>query len=269
MVLVFLALWSAGAAAQSLPLVVDAGPFQHFCNPVTVQIGGAPTANGGTAPYTYQWAPTTPLNTYTVSNPYASVTVTTTFTVTVRDGVGAIQKDTVTIRIYNYSIDAGADTTIHEGQTITLHGHAPGATGTFWQPPSGNIYNQNTPNPNVFPNSTMTYTLAAVYPGGCTLYDTVRVTVIPGSDLWFFNTFSPNGDGANDYFYIGNIEKYPNNVLEIYNRYGQKIFSETPYKNDWDGKYQTSELPAGTYYYLLDTKSDKGGKHHGSVTIVR
>lgn len=250
--------------------VVDAGAYRKLCpNYGYTQLGGAPTASSGVTPYTYLWQPTTLVSNSQIANPVTNVTVTTTFTVTVTGGNGETKKDTVTVYVYNYSVDAGKDTTIKQGQTITLHGHANGATGTYWQPPSGPIYNQNSLNPDVFPSQTTLYTLAVTFPGGCTLYDTVRVTVVASSDLFFYNTFTPNGDGANDYFYIGNIEKYPNNVLEIYNRYGQKIFTKTPYQNDWDGKYLNNELPAGTYFYILDTKTEAGGKHHGQVNIIR
>jgi gliding motility-associated-like protein len=261
----------SGFLAHAQAPSADAGPYQVFCSsgPVGVTLGGAPTASGGISPYTYQWQPSVSLNNAQAANPLATVTVTTTFTVTVTGSNGESAKDTVTIRLYNYGIDAGRDTIIKQGQTITLHGHANGATHVNWEPSNYNIYNQNSLNPDVFPGVTITYTFSAVYPGGCVLYDYVTVTVIPGSDLFFFNTFSPNGDGANDYFYIGNIEKYPNNVLEIYNRYGQKVFSKTPYQNDWDGKYLNNELPAGTYFYILDTKTDSGGKHHGQVNIIR
>lgn len=175
--------------------------------------------------------------------------------------------DTVTVFVYPYSVDAGKDTTIRKGQTITLEGQAAGAASVNWTP-SYNMYNSNTLKPDVYPNTTTVYTLSAAF-AKCNLQDTVRVTVLDSEELFFFNTFTPNGDGANDNFSVGNIELYPDNVLEIYNRYGQKVYTKTGYKNDWDGKYLNQELPAGTYFYLLDTKSEKGGKYHGHVNIIR
>lgn len=260
----------AGFLAKAQGPSADAGPYAVFCSggPISITIGGSPTASGGVAPYTYQWQPAALLDFPQTPNPTATVTVTTTFTVTVTGSNGETGKDTVTIRLYNYGINAGKDTTIKQGQTITLHGQAPGATHVNWMPSNYNIYNQNSLNPDVYPTITTTYTFTAVFPG-CTLVDYITVTVLPSSELFFFNTFSPNGDQVNDYFYIGNIEKYPNNVLEIYNRYGQKVYTKTPYQNDWDGKYLNSELPSGTYFYILDTKTEAGGKHHGQVNIIR
>jgi len=252
------------------PPTADAGPYKKFCPPGgSVVLGGNPTATGGTTPYTYKWKPTASLSDSTIAKPTASVSVTTTFTVTVTGANGESKQDTVTIFVYNYSVNAGKDTTIKQGQTITLQGTAYGATGTYWQPPSGYILNQNTLTPDVFPSSTTTFTLAVTFAGGCTLYDFVTVTVIPSDELFFFNTMTPNGDGSNDHFHIGNIEKYPENVLEIYNRYGQKVFNKMGYQNDWDGKYLNNELPAGTYFYILDTKSETGGKYHGQITIIK
>lgn len=249
----------------------DAGPYRAFCPPnAYVTLGGTPTATGGVPPYTYQWQPVSNFSNPTASNPSITVSVTTTFTVTVTGSNGETKKDTVTIRIYNYSINAGADTTIKKGQTITLHGQANGASQIGWVPDAAYIYNQHTLTPNVFPPTSLTYTFYAVFnPGNCTLYDFVDITVLPTDELFFFNSFTPNGDQVNDHFYIGNIDKYPDAVLEIYNRYGQKVFSKASYQNDWDGKYLNNELPAGTYFYILDTKSETGGKYHGSVNIIR
>uniref|UniRef100_UPI0030C8346A T9SS type B sorting domain-containing protein n=1 Tax=Yeosuana marina TaxID=1565536 RepID=UPI0030C8346A len=77
--------------------------------------------------------------------------------------------------------------------------------------------------------------------------------------LIFNNEFSPNGDGVNDYFVIGCIENYPNNKLEVYNRWGNIVYKKQGYRNDWDGTSngrvtinESEKLPVGTYYYVLD-----------------
>ncbi|MEO8147629.1 MAG: gliding motility-associated C-terminal domain-containing protein, partial [Bacteroidia bacterium] len=68
--------------------------------------------------------------------------------------------------------------------------------------------------------------------------------------------FTPNGDGKNDFFVIHNIEDYPQNSLEIYNRWGVKIYSTNNYKNDWNGEGKGGDtLPEGTYFYILNLKS--------------
>lgn len=254
------------------PPNADAGPYRKKCPGYgNTTLGGSPTASGGSAPYTYLWQPSATLNDSTIANPLTTVSVTTTFTVSVTGSNGETRKDTVTVYVYAFAINAGPDTTIKSGQTITLHGTVAGAPNQVnWMPSMGNIYNQNSLSPDVFPSTTTTYTFSAVYlTAGCTLYDYLTVTVIPTTELFFFNTFTPNGDGSNDYFFIGNLDKYPDNLLEIYNRYGQKVFNKTAYQNDWDGKYLNSELPAGVYFYILDTRTETGGKYHGQVTIVR
>jgi len=249
-------------------LVADAGLYQKICPDTSVRIGGTPTGSGGVGTLSYAWSPKASLNDSTLANPIASPTVTTIYTVFISDKTET-KKDTVTIFVYNAYLYAGPDVTIQQGQTITLHAQANGANMIYWSAPGNSIYNANSFNPDVFPSSTTLYVVVAHFPGNCTVYDHLTVTVVPGNNLFFYNTFTPNGDGSNDVFYIGNIEKYPDNVLEIYNRYGQKVFTKTDYQNDWDGKYLNDELPAGTYFYVLDTKSSSGGKHKGSVTIVR
>ncbi len=77
--------------------------------------------------------------------------------------------------------------------------------------------------------------------------------------LTVYNEFSPNGDGANDFFRIDCIENFPGNKLEVYNRYGTMVYSKNNYNNDWDGIANASgtigednKLPTGTYYYILN-----------------
>ncbi|MCH2215848.1 MAG: gliding motility-associated C-terminal domain-containing protein [Flavobacteriales bacterium] len=70
--------------------------------------------------------------------------------------------------------------------------------------------------------------------------------------------FSPNGDGINDVFVITSLnEFFPNNSIQIFNRWGAEVLSAAPYNNDWAGKAETGlnageVLPVGTYWYILD-----------------
>ncbi|WP_417444841.1 gliding motility-associated C-terminal domain-containing protein, partial [Joostella sp.] len=74
-----------------------------------------------------------------------------------------------------------------------------------------------------------------------------------------FNEMTPNNDGKNDYFKIQCIENYPGNTVDIYNRWGIKVYSAKDYQNNWDGTSdgratidKGAKLPTGTYYYVID-----------------
>ena len=79
-----------------------------------------------------------------------------------------------------------------------------------------------------------------------------------GLDLIVPQVISPNGDGVNDKFEVNGIYDYPNNVLMIYNRWGNLVYQTHGYNNDWDGKNLETvgiggnDLPVGTYFYVLD-----------------
>lgn len=80
--------------------------------------------------------------------------------------------------------------------------------------------------------------------------------------LEIFNEFSPNNDGVNDMFTITCIERFPNNEISIFNRYGILVYKTRGYNNDWNGKANVSGiakkdelLPSDTYYYVLTMNS--------------
>jgi len=82
------------------------------------------------------------------------------------------------------------------------------------------------------------------------------------------NTFSPNDDGINDTWNIANIDSYPGCTVNIYNRWGQNVFSSVGYGKSWDGRYKGTLLPVSTYYYIIDLKNDSK-PYSGSITIIR
>jgi len=86
------------------------------------------------------------------------------------------------------------------------------------------------------------------------------------------NAITPNDDGKNDVFIIPEIsmepEKYPDNVLIIFNRWGDVVFRANPYFNDWRGTDKNGkELPQGTYYYQMTL--DIGNTYQGDITILK
>lgn len=93
-----------------------------------------------------------------------------------------------------------------------------------------------------------------------------------GDRLNIPSTFSPNGDGINDYWIIQGVVDFPTSELSVFNRWGSLVYHKKPYDNTWDGKASTNvmgakELPEGTYFYILVLDGMKTLK--GSVYIKR
>ncbi len=96
----------------------------------------------------------------------------------------------------------------------------------------------------------------------------VTLNITELNDLVIPEGFSPNGDGINDYFEIVNLDDYEWVSLKIYNRWGQVIYENEAYLNDWSGDSKHSgTLPDGTYYY--DVEVSTGQEFRGYVIIKR
>ena len=50
---------------------------------------------------------------------------------------------------------------------------------------------------------------------------------------------------------IRGLEFYPNSIVEVYNRNGQRVFKKRNYQNDWEGEFNNSKLPSGSYLYKI------------------
>jgi gliding motility-associated-like protein len=93
---------------------------------------------------------------------------------------------------------------------------------------------------------------------------------IDTSTFKVYDVITPNGDNNNDKWIIANIEKYPNNEMFIYNRWGQIVYTKKAYLNDWEGTNQEGkDLPAAAYFYIIKLNDDKNTVWEGSVTILR
>ena len=79
------------------------------------------------------------------------------------------------------------------------------------------------------------------------------------------NVITPNGDGLNDVFEVGGLNLYRNSEIEIFDRWGNRVFESKDYTNDWDG----DDLPEGTYYYVLRVDDPNQTVHKGVITLLR
>lgn len=199
---------------------------------------------------------------------YSSLTVTTLFAAQVQSGACAtLTTSPVKITVYAPNpVDAGNDTTIMEGQSFTLNGSGLGSPS--WSPSTG-LSNPFSYTTTAAPNVTTSYVLTVNDIYSCSNYDTVTVTVIPLIfDGIITSVFTPNGDGINDTWYIQGIENYPDNEVQVFNIYGNEVFSKKKYTGDWQGTYNGADLPDGTYFYVLKI-NDKQKAIKGSLDILR
>jgi gliding motility-associated-like protein len=217
----------------------------------------------------YKWKPSVGINNDALSDVVVNpISDTADFSVIVKNKEGCFDSAFAkVIRIINPTVDAGNDQTILQGNSVRLSGKISGLYANyFWSPITG-IINPHDLNTTVLPNKTTTYFLTARGVNNCpSVTDSLVITILLNVEIP--NAFSPNGDGINDIWNITGLNTYPNSSLMLFNRYGQLLFHQKPYVHGWDGTYQSTPLPVGSYYYLIE----RGGGFpalNGTVIIIR
>ncbi|RYY17107.1 MAG: gliding motility-associated C-terminal domain-containing protein, partial [Cytophagaceae bacterium] len=163
-------------------------------------------------------------------------------------------------------VSAGPAKTITEGESVLLEGQVTGKYAPVWTPAQSLTFGASGPaRPVAAPAVTTTYTLVAGA-GHCAAQSTVTVTVTPRVRIP--NAFTPNGDGSDDTWQIENIAAYPANRVQIFNRWGNKIFEASGYGrgSEWPGTIGGQPAPIGTYYYVVTLGNNKS--YSGPLTII-
>ena len=100
---------------------------------------------------------------------------------------------------------------------------------------------------------------------GCTLTTSVTVEVTEGC-FFIATVLTPNGDGMNDGWLIGGLDKFPRAIVQVFNRWGQLMFDSKGYAVPWDGTHEGQKLPVADYYFIIDYDPAKD-PIMGTVTI--
>lgn len=164
-------------------------------------------------------------------------------------------------------VDAGPNRVVLQGGSITIQ---PNVTGNdlqyLWSP---NTYLNNTslatPTASNMQDD-IRYTLVVTARGGCKNSDTMFVKVLKAPVIP--NTFTPNGDGINEFWKIEYLDTYPNNRVQVFTRTGQLVFESRGYKQPWNGTFNGKPLPFDTYYYIIEPENGRK-PITGYVTIIK
>lgn len=218
--------------------------------------------SGGTPGYTYLWS-----NNATTDS--ISGLVAGSYTCTVTDANGCTMSVTVAVGVSgSATANAGIDVTIQQGQSTQLTGSG---GGTYSWTPTGSLDCPTCANPVADPTVTTTYILTVTDSLGCTDTDTITVYVdIVCGDIFLPTAFSPNGDGENEEYCVrGNCIEFMQ--FEIYNRWGELVFSSDDPDKCWDGMWREKPCEAAVFTYFIRARLTTGEEFEdqGNITLVK
>jgi large repetitive protein len=240
----------------------------YYCPGESVYL--IPSVNGKGDFVKYSWMASDGPDPDSIPFPLVSPSAETYYSlrVEVADGCYA---DTVT-RVIPHPVEGlyiGNDTVIFQGTSIVLKAKGGNFDRYEWWP--GTFLSKvSGPETVASPQSETRFYVMAETEQGCFEYDSILIGI--AQPVFPVSGFTPNSDGVNDYFEIPNASDYPNIVVEIFTRSGQRVFYSKGYSDDrrWNGNFHGKPLPIGTYYYVITLNDAFGTKPiTGPVTIVR
>ncbi|TAD85524.1 MAG: PKD domain-containing protein [Bacteroidetes bacterium] len=255
------------------PTRMLAGPGDTICVGEAVRLG----ASGKVF---YSWSPSTGLSSTAGANVMAKPTITTTYRVVGADSLNCFT-DTAYYPVVVFPIPTVdiIDSRIVEntGNAILLRTTAsPDVIRWTWSPAT-NLSCTTCPQPIASIIQPITYTATVYNEGLCTAVD--RVTVTPlcnGDNIFIPNTFSPNGDGQNDYFLPRGKGLSSIKSMKIFSRWGEVMFERKDFgvnneRLGWDGTYRGQLLTPDVYVYLIEVICDNSVTMtlKGNVTLLK
>ena len=199
----------------------------------------------------FEWSPTTGLSDPTIRNPIASPDQTTIYNVRISNIDGGCFVDSmVTVTVVDkllldfditHSPECGAPATILFNSKNTGDGN------WVWDLGNGDSINVSNPTEYTYTKAG-TYTIKVKASNG--ICDEEMTTTIRVDNVLPPNVITPNGDGINETFVLDKVST--GWKLQIYNRWGEQVFSSDDYNNDWGNKAE----PAMYHYYLTSPEGD-------------
>lgn len=250
----------------SPPLVLDISPGVEICPNDSTYIEVFPT--GGYGQYFYLW----PHSGETTKGVWVNPSETTRYQVIVSDECQTFTVDTATtVTVVAPIADFTTTSTVFfNNLPITFENQSQNATSYIWD--FGNGSGDTFPHPSTtYPDPGMYYiTLIAIDDKGCTDTITKPINIEEEWYVYIPNTFTPDGDRFNNDWSVSTVGVRSLEV-NLFNRWGEIIFTSNDLKFSWDGTYLGLYVPDGTYTYDVNfvTNSGRDRNLRGHVNVLR
>ncbi len=210
-------------------------PDYELCPDTAVCTGDSLLLEAGYDYFDYRWFDDSRLPTYTVKEPGE-------YWVRVLDGCFWLQ-DTTTVVFNETPVIARLDTLIY-GQIGVL---AEGGTEPYVYALNDEAWQEE----NVFKKlENGTYIVQVQDVNTCMAVDTVALNSIV--DIEVPNFVTPNNDGINDRWEIKGMEKFPDSIIKIYDRFGKLLIEYKASEPGWNGEYLGKPMPSDAYWYVIE-----------------
>lgn len=259
---------ACGVVPDSLFVVIEAATINAGND--TIICPGRTTPIWASGGLSYSWSPAESLNNSVDPLVYATPSIPTMYIVTGVDQYGCIDQDSVFVDLFPAPfIQTVPDIYALYGDVVQLGATSITPGPYVWSPPEF-LSCVACQSPTAMPNQNYWYVVSYTDQNGCSASDSINIHYDP--ILYIPNTFTPdnNFNSLNNYFQAigGNISSFK---MEIYNRWGELIYTMNSLDESWDGKYQGADCQDGTYTWKV-TLSDFDGLeevHVGHVNLLR
>lgn len=252
-------------------IVPNADPLRLTMTPDTGVCPGTPViitadASGGIGDLTFSWSTEEDAGT-------RSVTVypeeTTVYSVIVSDSCSNTLTASMIVAVRAPEADFTWD--YYENRKLNFIPTAsPDVVAYYWEFGDGDTSTMISPFHTYLDTGYFDVMLVVTNKYGCT--DTTIHTIYAYPDFVFYipNSFTPNQNGLNDVF-TGKGEGFMRFYMEVFNRWGEKIYESNDIHRGWNGTHKSEDSPIGTYVYKMEVQTPVGKIHNyvGHINLIR
>ncbi len=175
--------------------------------------------------------------------------------------------DTVTVKAYESALN------VTGGEVIFCLNDAVKTIGIRANPGTSIIWNTGSTTPSVSATREGIYWVKSESQLCGVHTDTIRVKLKACEcEMFIPNSFTPNDDGRNDYFFAVSQCEYSYYSITINDRWGDTVFSSNNFNSKWDGRYKGNLVPEDIYTYHIESiekNSDKRQVRNGHISLFR